>query len=488
MQTTVKTQKFIIKLFPEIMVKGSSAKKQMIGQLYNNLIKLLGEIDSDIAIKKFSDKLEVVTPIKVVNRVRERLLNTSGIEQVLEALQFDNMENLEDIKAKVCEISASEIVDKTFVVRAKRSGKHDFNSSEMERTIGGYMLAHTPSSKGVDLHNPDVTIKIELINNQLNIITQKHMGLGGFPIGTQGDVLSLMSGGFDSTVASYLTMRRGLKTHYIFFNLGGIAHEIGVKQVSFYLWNKFGASHRVKIVSVPFDDVLTEIFRSTPETYMGVTLKRLMILAAQKIADEMEIDALVTGESIAQVSSQTLRNLSLIDQVSQKLIIRPLATVDKPEIIQLATKIGTRHFAENMPEYCGVISKNPITHGSFKRMEKEAKRFNYEVLDKAVENAVSIYVDEVVNDVNRQSPVEVISELKEEYVVIDIRPEEETISSELCETIKIPFHKLKTEFKKLPKNREYLLYCEKGVMSQLHAQYLNDSQDAIKVRVYRPIN
>ena len=488
MQTTVKTQKFIIKLFPEIMVKGSSAKKQMIGQLYNNLIKLLGEIDSDIAIKKFSDKLEVVTPIKVVNRVRERLLNTSGIEQVLEALQFDNMENLEDIKAKVCEISASEIVDKTFVVRAKRSGKHDFNSSEMERTIGGYMLAHTPSSKGVDLHNPDVTIKIELINNQLNIITQKHMGLGGFPIGTQGDVLSLMSGGFDSTVASYLTMRRGLKTHYIFFNLGGIAHEIGVKQVSFYLWNKFGASHRVKIVSVPFDDVLTEIFRSTPETYMGVTLKRLMILAAQKIADEMEIDALVTGESIAQVSSQTLRNLSLIDQVSQKLIIRPLATVDKPEIIQLATKIGTRHFAENMPEYCGVISKNPITHGSFKRMEKEAKRFNYEVLDKAVEDAVSIYVDEVVNDVNRQSPVEVISELKEEYVVIDIRPEEETISSELCETIKIPFHKLKTEFKKLPKNREYLLYCEKGVMSQLHAQYLNDSQEDIRVRVYRPVN
>ena len=488
MQTTVKTQKFIIKLFPEIMVKGSSAKKQMIGQLYNNLIKLLGEIDSDITVKKFSDKLEVVTPIKVVNRVRERLLNTSGIEQVLEALQFDDMENIEEIKAKVCEISASEIVDKTFVVRAKRSGKHDFNSSEMERTIGGYMLAHTPSSKGVDLHNPDVTIRIELINKQLNIITQKHRGLGGFPIGTQGDVLSLMSGGFDSTVASYLTMRRGLKTHYIFFNLGGVAHEIGVKQVSFYLWNKFGASHRVKIISVPFDDVLTEIFRSTPETYMGVTLKRLMILASQKIADEMEIDALVTGESIAQVSSQTLRNLSLIDKVSQKLIIRPLATVDKPEIIQLATKIGTRHFAENMPEYCGVISKNPITHGSFKRMEKEAKRFNYEVLDKAVEEAVSIYVDEVVNDVNRQSPVEVISELKEEYVVIDIRPEEETISSELCETIKIPFHKLKTEFKKLPQNREYLLYCEKGVMSQLHAQYLNDAQKDIKVRVYRPIN
>ena len=487
-QNTVTTQKFIVKLFPEIMVKGSSAKKQMIGQLYNNLLKLLGEIDNEINVKKFSDKLEVVTPIKVVDRVRTKLLNTSGVEQVLEALQFDNMEKLDDIKAKVCEISSDEIVGKTFVVRAKRSGKHPFNSSDMERTIGGYMLAHTPSSKGVDLHNPDVTIKIELINEQLNIITKRYMGLGGFPIGTQGDVLSLMSGGFDSTVASYLTMRRGLKTHFIFFNLGGVAHEIGVKQVSFYLWNKFGASHRVKIVSVPFDDVLTEIFRSTPETYMGVTLKRLMIMASEKIAEEMGIDALVTGESIAQVSSQTLRNLSLIDQVSQKLIIRPLATVDKPEIIKLATKIGTRHFAENMPEYCGVISKNPITHGSFKRMEREAKRFDYKVLDKAVEDAVSIYVDEVVNDVTTDTHIEVISELKEGYVVIDIRPEEECISSEVCQVLKIPFHKLKTEFKKLPQDQKYLLYCEKGVMSQLHAQYLKDSQEGIDIRVYRPLN
>jgi len=485
-QTTVTTQKFIIKLFPEIMVKGSSAKREMIGQLYNNLIKLLEEINSEIKVKKFSDKLEVVTPIEVVDRVRERLLNTSGVEQILEALQFDDIEELDSIKRKVCEICADEIAHKTFVVRAKRSGKHIFNSSEIERTVGGYMLANS-LAKGVDLHTPEITIKIELINEQLNIITQRYKGLGGYPIGTQGDVLSLMSGGFDSTVASYLTMRRGLKTHYIFFNLGGIAHEIGVKQVSFYLWNKFGASHRVKIVSVPFDDVLTEIFRSTPETYMGVTLKRLMIMASEKIADEMGIDALVTGESIAQVSSQTLRNLALIDQVSQKLIIRPLATVDKPEIIKMATKIGTKHFAENMPEYCGVISKNPITHGSFKRMEKEAKRFDYSVLDKAIEDAVTIYVDEVIDDVTTQSPIEVISELKEEYTVIDITPEEQCIET-ICETIKIPFHKLKMEFKKLPKDKEYLLYCEKGVMSQLHAQYLRDEEESLNVRVYRPLD
>ena len=483
METTIKTQKFILKLFPEIMVKGSSAKKQMVAQLYNNLLKLMGEIHQDIAIKKFSDKIEVVTPIEVVEMVRTRLLQTSGIEQVLEALQFDNMLTLDSIKERVCEVCAKDIEGKTFVVRAKRTGSHQFNSSEMERVIGGYTLAHS-NAKGVDLHNPDVIVRIELINNQLNIITNKHKGLGGYPIGTQGEILSLMSGGFDSTVASYLTMKRGIKTHFIFFNLGGIAHEIGVKQVCFYLWNKFGASHRVKIVSIPFDEVLTEIFRSTPETYMGVTLKRLMLMAAEKIAKEMDIDALVTGESVAQVSSQTLRNLALIDSATNMLVLRPLATMNKPEIIDIASKIGTKHFAENMPEYCGVISKNPITHGSFKRMEREAKRFNYEVLDKAVANAKSIYVDEVIDNVTNNAPVEVVSELTDNHVVIDIRENEECIKTS-CKTIQIPFHKLKSEFKKLPQDKEYLLYCDKGVMSQLYAQYLRDSESRENVRVYR---
>ena len=467
------------------MVKGSTAKKQMVGQLYNNLLKLFKDVEGDVHVKKFSDKIEVLTPIEQVDKVKNILLNTSGIEQVLEALQFDNMETIDDIKVQVGKIVPNTLEGKTFVVRCKRSGSHPFNSSEIERVVGGYLLANS-NAKGVDLHNPEVTVRIELINNQLNIITKKHTALGGYPIGTQGDILSLMSGGFDSTVASYLTMKRGVKTHFIFFNLGGVAHEIGVKQVAYFLWSKFGASHRVKFISVPFDDVLTEIFRSTPETYMGVTLKRLMLMVAEKIAREMKIDALLTGESIAQVSSQTLRNLALIDQASSMLVIRPLATMNKPDIINIATKIGTRRFAENMPEYCGVISKNPITHGSYKRMEKEAKRFNYEVLDKAVEDSKSIYVDEIIDNITKDAPIEIVNRLdNSDYVVIDIRGEEETIETP-CKTLNIPFYKLKTDFKKLPQDKEYLLYCEKGVMSQLHAQYLRDSEKRENVRVYRP--
>ncbi|MCB4753194.1 MAG: tRNA 4-thiouridine(8) synthase ThiI [Sulfurovum sp.] len=481
----VTTQKFIVKLFPEIMVKGTSAKKQMIAQLFSNINNLLKPVDEAIATKKFSDKIEVVTPVEKIDTVRTILLQTPGIEQVLEALQFDKMETLDVIKVKVAEVVKKEIVGKSFVVRAKRTGSHSFNSSEIERVVGGFVLAHTDAKK-VDLHMPEITVRIELINQQLNIITAKHQGLSGFPIGTQGDILSLMSGGFDSTVASYLTMKRGIKTHFIFFNLGGITHEIGVKQVAWYLWNKFGTSHRVKFVSIPFEDVVTEIFRSTAETYMGVILKRLMLIAAEKIADEMGIDALLTGESVAQVSSQTLRNLALIDEVTNKLILRPLATMNKPDIIHIANKIGTRQFAENMPEYCGVISKNPITHGSFKRIRKEAQRFNDKILEKAVASAQKIYVDDIIDDITSQAPVEIVTVLDiNKHIIIDIRTEGKCIETE-CKTIKIPFYQLKTEFKKLPKDKEYLFYCDKGVMSQLHAQYLRDMEGVENIRVYRP--
>uniref|UniRef100_UPI0040485979 tRNA uracil 4-sulfurtransferase ThiI n=1 Tax=Aliarcobacter sp. TaxID=2321116 RepID=UPI0040485979 len=481
----IKTQKFIIKYFTEIMIKGSTAKRQMISQVYNNLVNILSKISKDIKVKKFFDKIEVVCPIDVVVEVRMKLLDTPGIEQILEAMQFDNMNSLDDIKVKVNEMMAHEIQGKSFVVRCKRTGTQEFKSTQVEQTVGGYMLAHN-DTKGVDLKNAEVTINIELVFAQLNIITHKHMGMGGFPIGTQGSILSLMSGGFDSTVASYLTMKRGIKTHFIFFNLGGIAHEIGVKQVAYYLWSKFGSSHRVQFISVPFEDVVTEIFKSVSEPYMGVMLKRLMLQASEKIADEMKIDALLTGESVAQVSSQTLRNLALIDQSTNKLVLRPLSMMSKPDIIDIANKIGTRRFAETMPEYCGVISKNPVTHGNYERVASEARRFDYSVLDEAVENAIHINVDEIDLDVNEIGQMEVVSDLSSgNYTVIDIRQSVDCIETS-CETLKIPFYKLKNEFKKLPQDKEYLFYCDKGILSQLHGQYLKDSENYTNIKVYRP--
>ena len=293
-ENSIKTQKFIIKYFTEIMIKGDRAKRQMLSQLLMNLQKISKDISNEIVLKKFFDKIELVTPLEFSSVLKEKLLQTPGIDQVLEAIQINEMDSLDKIKVEVNKYMSKEIVDKTFVIRAKRVGTQDFKSIDIEQTVGGYMLAHN-KTKGVDLRNAEVTIKLELEHNKLNIITQKYQGLGGFPLGSQGEILSLMSGGFDSTVASYLSIKRGLKTHFIFFNLGGIAHEIGVKQVSWYLWNKFASSHRVSFITIPFEDVVGQIFKDISPSYMGVMLKRLMIIAAQKVAKDMKIDALMTG-------------------------------------------------------------------------------------------------------------------------------------------------------------------------------------------------
>ncbi len=469
--------KFIVKLFPEIMVKGSSVKKKMIAQLGDNLSTLLHRIDDGIVVKRFWDKIEVHVTEPFEKAVQQVLGNTPGIEQFLEVVQYETGEDLTLIAEKVAKHWLPNVEGKTFVVRAKRSGTHQTTSFEMERFVGAYFCQNgTP--KSVDLHTPEVKVEFELHQNILNVITGRYPGLGGFPLGTQGELLSLMSGGFDSTVASYLTIKRGVKTHFIFFNLGGAAHEIGVKQVALYLWSRFGASHRVSFITVPFEEVVAEIFRTIHESYMGVVLKRLMLLAAEKVADSMGIDALVTGESVAQVSSQTLRNLAIIDQVTHKLVLRPLAMMDKPDIMALADRIGTRHFAESMPEYCGVISNNPVINGSFKRIEKEMNALNDQVLHDAVEQAVMIPVHTIIDDVNAAESVEVVSEVASDVIVIDIRRDEEVLARPLvleASILTIPFYEVNHRFKQLDASKKYLLYCEKGVMSQLHAQYLRDA-------------
>jgi len=484
-QAEIKTQKFIVKFFPEIMIKGNRAKKQMINQLFANLQKLMEKIDKKVKLKKLFDRIEIITPINIVLEVRLKLIQTSGIELVLEVLQFNNISTINDIKTIVNEKINEKIRGKTFVVRAKRTGIHDFNSVDIEKAVGGYMLAHN-KTRGVNLKNAEVTIDIELVNKQLNIITNIHKGLSGFPLGTQGEVLSLISGGFDSTVASYLMMKKGIKTHFIFFNLGGVAHEIGVKQVVLYLWNKYGSCAEVSFISIPFDDVVSEIFKSICQPYMGIMLKRLMLMASEKIADEMGIDTLITGESIAQVSSQTLKNLALINQATSKLVLRPLATINKREIIDLSCKIGTKRFAENMPEYCGVISKKPVVYGSFNEIKKEVAKFDYNILNKAVKNSIKINVDEIEENINKIGEIEVVNDLSNtQYTIVDIRQGEDCIKTP-CKTIKIPFYNLKNEFKKLPQNKEYLFYCDKGILSQLHAQYLRDGQNYTNIKVYRP--
>ncbi len=483
--------KFIVKLQAEITIKSRPVRKRFTKILESNVKNVLRRIDEQVTTRMNWDNIEVNTKNNTPEN-RERLVDAlkciPGIPMFLEVQQTDFVD-VHDIYEKTYAVHAKTIENKTFCVRAKRTGNHDFNSLKVEQYVGGGLNQNVDSAK-VKLTKPDVTIRLEIKNEKLFIVTQRHKGLGGFPIATQEDVLSLMSGGFDSGVASYQMIKKGARTHYCFFNLGGSAHEVGVKQVSYFLWNKFGASHKVKFFAVDFEPVVAEILEKVENGQMGVILKRMMMRAATTIAAKGKIQALVTGESLGQVSSQTLTNLNVINRVTDTLILRPLGAYDKQDIIDIARHIGTEDFAKTIPEYCGVISKKPTVKAVLSKVEEEENNFDFSILDKVVAETRVFDIRDIGKETEKEiHAVEMVDDIGSTSIVIDIRsPEEEEdkpLELDGIEIKHIPFYKLSTQFGDLDMKKEYLLYCDHGVMSKLQALYLLDN-GYVNVKVYRP--
>lgn len=481
--------KFIVKPHPEIFIKSESVRKRFTKILEGNIRNIIKRRTRGVAVLNRRDHIEVTSESdEFYTETLDVLTTTPGIRQVLEVLQ-SGFTDLHNIYEQVLENSRDKIENKTFVVRAKRRGQHDFTSIELERYVGGGLNQAVESAK-VKLKNPDVTVNVEVDGDKLNQIIARYKGLGGFPLGTQEDVLSLISGGFDSGVSSYLHIKRGSKVHYCFFNLGGPAHEIGVKQVAYYLWNKYGSSAKVRFISVDFEPVVAEILEKIDDGQMGVVLKRMFMRAAGQIAEKFGIEALVTGEALGQVSSQTLTNLRLIDNVTDTLILRPLINWDKEDIINLAREIGTEDFAKTMPEYCGVISKSPTVKAVKARIEAEEANFDFSILEEVVYNARQMDIRKIAEESQQEvADVESVEQVEANAVVLDIRSPDEEDDNPLeidgVEVKHLPFYKLSTQFGDLDQSKTYLLYCARGVMSRLQALYLKE-QGFNNVKVYRP--
>ncbi|UAA37530.1 tRNA 4-thiouridine(8) synthase ThiI [Paraneptunicella aestuarii] len=472
--------KFIVKLHPEITIKSASVRKRFTRLLESNIRVVFKHRDVDAAIKNSWDKLEVRPRNQEpdhIERVRSALAHIPGIEQVLEVKE-SQYTDFDDIYQQVSAVWGPRIADKRFVVRVKRRGKHDFTSVDVARYVGGGLNQNFPSG-GVSLNNPDVEIQLEVDKDKLLLIEDRFKGLGGMPLPTQEDVLSLISGGFDSSVASFEFIRRGAKTHYCFFNLGGREHELGVRQICYYLWQKYGMSHRVKFISVDFAPVVNDIVENCESGYMGVVLKRMMLRAASIVADNLQIKALITGECVGQVASQTLTNLHVIDQVTDKLVLRPLICMDKSDIIKRAREIGTAELSETIPEYCGVISRSPNVKASLEKTIEEEQKLNLELIEQVV-RASNVLDIRNINQVFGQEAkdIEAVSDLPQDAVVLDIRsPEEEDASPLELDTVEVkhvPFYKLERVFSELDQSKQYYLYCDRGVMSKYHTLLLRE--------------
>lgn len=482
--------KFIVKVFPEITIKSRPVRKQFIRQLGKNIRSVLRELDPQLQVQGEWDNLEVQTSLQEP-RARAaliaRLRCVPGIAHFLEVHDYP-LGDFDDILDKCRQHFGSQLPGKIFSVRCKRGGKHSFSSVEVASYVGSH-LRREFGAAGIDLKNPEVQVRIEIRHDRLYVVHAQHEGIGGYPLGSLEQSLVLMSGGFDSTVAAYQMMRRGLLTHFCFFNLGGRAHELGVMEVAHFLWQKYGSSHRVLFISVPFEEVVGELLNKVDNSHMGVILKRMMLRVATRLAEELHIDALVTGEAISQVSSQTLTNLKVIDAATDMLVLRPLIASHKQDIIDCATQIGTADYAKHMPEYCGVISINPTTRAKAYRVEHEEQQFDMEILERALQRARKITVDKLIDELGADVQVEEVQQALSGQIILDIRPadavEEQPLQVEGIEVQTLPFYALNSRFKELDASRQYLLYCDKGVMSRLHAHHLL-SEGHANVRVYRP--
>jgi thiamine biosynthesis protein ThiI len=372
-------------------------------------------------------------------------------------------------------------------VRCRRSGQHAFTSLDVERAVGAALLARTRAS-GVNLTQPGVTVELELSGQTVFVVANRHRGLGGYPVGSLDPVLSLLSGGFDSPVASYLTMKRGMRTHFLFFQLGGRDQTLAVQEVALHLWQKYGGNQYVLFITVPFEEVVAELLGKVHDSYMGVVLKRMMLRVADRLAVDLQVDALVTGECVSQVSSQTLHNLSVIDRVTGRLVLRPLIATDKEDIVQIAQKIGTAAFAANMPEYCGVISVRPTTRAKLERVEAQERNFDMAILDRAIANKRQTRIDRLAGEDLQRSDVEVLSVPLAHGTIVDIRhPDEEELAPLKLHVpvLKIPFYELHSRAMELKEGGTYMLYCGQGIMSRLHAGHLLADRK-LDIKVYAP--
>ena len=483
--------KFIIKLHPEITIKSKSVRKRFTHLLEANVRTVFRQHEISAEVRNQWDKLVLIINPQATasyDEIVQILTCIPGIEQVLfvDETPFTDMD---DIYQQVKAYWQDKLAGKTFAVRVKRKGEHDFSSTDVARYVGGGINQYCETG-GVKLKKPDVTITFEIERDTLIMIKDRIKCLGGMPLPTQEDVLSLISGGFDSGVASYQMIRRGAKTHFCFFNLGGRDHEIGVKQVSYYLWKRYSSSHKVKFIAVDFEPVVNEILEKVDNGQMGVVLKRMMLRAATQVAENLQIDALVTGEALGQVSSQTMTNLHVIEQATEKMVLRPLICMDKSEIIDIARQIGTEDFAKTMPEYCGVISRKPTVKAVMEKILEEEAKFDMSLIDQVVRNSQVKDIRSIAKETEQEvAEVETTDQLTDGDVVLDIRSPEEEEANPLeldgVEVEHIPFFRLATKFGDLDQSKQYFLYCDRGVMSKLQTLLLHE-HGFQNVKVYRP--
>lgn len=384
----MKYRSFLIK-YAEIGVKGKNRylfEDALVKQIHHRLKNLEGNFSvTKEAGRIYAEAAEDFDYDEVI----DALQHVFGIVGICPMVQIED-NGYEDLKAQVVKYIADAYENKnfTFKVVARRANKqYPVVSDQINRDLGEVILNAFPETK-VNVHTPDVLLRVE-VRHKINIFSETIPGPGGMPIGTAGRAMLLLSGGIDSPVAGWMIAKRGVTIDATYFHAPPYTSERAKQKVVDLakLVAKYTGPIRLNIIN--FTDIQLYIYDQCPHDELTIIMRRYMMKIAETIAKENDCLALVTGESIGQVASQTMQSLAVTNEVCELPVMRPLIAFDKQDIVDISLKIGTYETSVLPYEDCCTIfvAKHPVTKPSLKKIKNSEKKLD-EKIDELMKTAL----------------------------------------------------------------------------------------------------
>ena len=389
-------EKLLLIKYGELTTKKGN-RKFFIKTLCNNIENMLSDIN--FQMEKNLSCMYIKVDEKNLNCCIEKLLKVFGIHSIAICEKVNN--NIEEIGNKVLEV-LKEKQFQTFKIETKRSYKQfEFKSLEVSSKIGAIVLKNIKCH--VDVHNPNITVNIEIRQDGTYIYCDIIKASGGYPVGIQGKGLLMLSGGIDSPVAGFLSLKRGVDLDCLYFesppHTSTEAKNKVIKLAS--ILNEY--SGNIKVHVVPFTNIQEEIYKNSCDSYIITIMRRMMYRIATEYSKKIKSKIIINGESIGQVASQTLTSMVVINNVTNTPIIRPVACMDKLEIIEIANKIGTYETSILPYEDCCTIflPEHPIINPQLDKCIEIEQKFDYEkLIEDAINNIEVIKLKKITNKKN----------------------------------------------------------------------------------------
>ena len=397
--------------YGELTLKGTN-RKMFVNQLKDNVKRALIPL-SGYHVKGKRDRMYIeLSPEADINEIIQRLSKVYGIKSISPVIKIDK--NEEKINQSAIQLSHDFEKGSTFKVDVKRVDKSfRLDTYELQRQVGGAILKKN-NNITVNVKNPDYEIKIEVRMDAIYIYEKVIAGAGGLPVGTGGKTLLMLSGGIDSPVAGIEVMKRGVTVEAIHFHSPPFTSEKAkdkVIELTRILAERVGP---IKLHLVPFTEIQKQINKVVHPRYTMTSTRRMMMRISDKVVHQINANAIVNGENLGQVASQTLKSMYAINHVTATPVLRPLLTLDKEDIIKKAKELGTFETSIQPYEDCCTIftPKNPVTEPDFDKVVKYESVFNFdEMIENAVENIETLTIDQNYKSAKEQSTDSLIKDL-----------------------------------------------------------------------------